>query len=102
MTNAQNIRNTIAQLMREKCELELALKKVEEQYSFVFKRVFVWEEVYTVSGEVEEVGQIFDEVYDEYSEVDKVMCEVKVKVQFIKEVLEVLYKAVEVIEWLGL
>ena len=102
MTNAQNIRITIAQLMREKQEFEPALKKAEEQYSLAFERVLVWEEAYTASGEDEEVGQKLDKVYDEYSKADKAMREAKVKVQSIKEALEALYKAVEAIEWLGL
>lgn len=102
MTKAQNIRNTIAQLMREKQEFEPALKKAEEQYSLAFKRVLVWEEAYTASGEDEEIGQKLDKAYDEYSEADKAMREAKVKVQSIKEALEALYKAVEAIEWLGL
>ena len=102
MTNAQNIRTIVAQLMREKQEFEPALEKAEEQYRLAFKRVLVWEEAYMASGKAEEVGQTLDEVYDEYSEADKAMREAKVKVQSIKEALEALYKAVEAIEWLGL
>ena len=102
MTNAQNIRTIVAQLMREKQEFEPALEKAEEQYSLAFEKVLVWEEAYTTSGEDERVGQKLDEVYDEYSEADKAMREAKVKVQSIKEALEALYKAVEAIEWLGL
>lgn len=102
MTNAQNIRTTIAQLMREKWEFETALKKAEEQNSLAYEKVLTWEEAYMASGEDEGVGQTLDEVYDEYSEADKAMREAKVKVQSIKEALEALYKAVEAIEWLGL
>ena len=102
MTNAQNIRNTIAQLMREKCELELALKEAKEQYSLSYERVLVWEEAYTASGEDERIGQKLDKAYDEYSEADKAMCEAEEKVQDIKEALKALHKAVEAIEWLGL
>ena len=102
MTNAQNIRTTIAQLMREKQEFEPALKKAEKQYSLAFEKVLAWEEAYMASGEDEGVGQKLDKAYDEYSEADKAMREAKVKVQAIDEALEALYKAVEAIEWLGL
>ena len=102
MTNAQNIRAIIAQLMREKQEFEPALKEAEEQYSLAFKRVLAWEETYMASGEDERIGQKLDKAYDEYSEADKAMREAKVKVQSIKEALEALYKAVEAIDWLGL
>lgn len=102
MTNAQNIRTTIAQLMREKWEFEPALKKAEEQYSLAFEKVLVWEEAYMASGEDEGVGQKLDKAYDEYSEADKAMREAKVKVQSIKEALEALRKAADTIEWLDL
>ena len=102
MTNAQNIRNTIAQLMREKWELEPALKKAEEQYSLAYDRVLVWEETYMASGEDEEVGQKLDKVYDEYSKADKAVRETEEKVKAIKEVLKALRKAADTIEWLGL
>ena len=102
MTNTQNIRNTIAQLMREKQDFEPALKKAKEQYSLAYEKVLAWEEAYTASGEDERIGQKLDKVYDEYSEADKAMREAKVKVQSIKEALEALYKAVEAIDWLGL
>lgn len=102
MTNAQNIRNTIAQLMREKCELELALKEAKKESRRTYERVLVWEEAYTASGEDEGVGQKLDEMYDEYSEADKAMCEAEEKVEAIKEALKALHKAAEAIEWLGL
>ena len=102
MTNAQNIRTTIAQLMREKQEFEPALKKAEEQCSLAFKRVLVWEETYMASGEDEEVGQKLDEVYDEYSKADKAVRETEEKVKAIKEVLKALRKTADTIEWLGL
>lgn len=102
MTNAQNIRAIIAQLMREKQELESALKEVKEQNSLAYERVLVWEEAYTTSGEDEGVGQKLDEVYDEYSEANNAMLEAEDKVEAIKETLETLHKAADTIEWLGL
>ena len=102
MTNAQNIRTTIAQLMREKQEFEPALEKVEEQYSLAYERVLVWEETYMASGEDEEIGQKLDKVYDEYSKADKAVRETEEKVKAIKETLETLRKAADTIEWLGL
>lgn len=102
MTQTQNIRTIIARLMREKRELELALKKVKEQSQHAFEEVIDWEEVYMASGEDEEIGQKLDEVYDEYSEANTAMREAEEKVEAIKEALEALHKAVEAIEWLGL
>lgn len=102
MTNAQNIRITIARLMREKWKLELALKEVKEQSHRAYERVLVWEESYMASGEDEEVGQKLDKVYDEYSKADKAVRETEEKVKAIKEALEALRKAAETIEWLGL
>ena len=102
MTNAQNIRTTIAQLMREKWEFETALKKAKEQNSLAYEKVLVWEETYMASGEDEEVGQKLDEVYDEYSKTDKAVRETEEKVKAIKETLETLHKAADTIEWLGL
>lgn len=102
MTNVQNIRTTIVQLMREKWELESALKKAKEYYSLAYERVLIWEESYMASGEDEKVGQTLDEVYDEYSKADKAVQETEEKVKAIKEVLKALHKAVDTIEWLGL
>lgn len=102
MTNAQNIRTTIAQLMKEKWELEPALKKAKEQYSLAYERVLEWEETYMASGEDEEVGQKLDKVYDEYNKVNEAMCKTEKQVEAIKEALEALRNAAEAIEWLGL
>ena len=102
MTNAQNIRTTIAQLMREKQEFEPALKEAKEQYSLTYERVLVWEEAYTTSGEDEAVGQKLDKAYDEYSEADKALCEAEGKAEAIKEAIKALHKAAEAIEWLDL
>lgn len=102
MTNAQNIRTTIAQLMREKWEFEAALKEAEKQNSLAYERVLVWEEAYMASGEDEGVGQKLDEVYDEYSEANNAMRETEDKVEAIKETLEALRRAADTIEWLGL
>lgn len=102
MTNAQNIRTIIAQLMREKQKLKSALKKAKEQNSYSYERVLVWEEAYMTSGENEEVGQKLDEVYDEYSEANDAMLEAEERVEAIDEALQALHKAVEAIDWLGL
>ena len=102
MTNTQNIRTIVAQLMRKKWKLESALKKAEKQNRRVYEEVVDWEEAYMASGEDEEIGQKLDKAYDEYSEADKAMREAKVKVQSIKEALEALRNAAEAIEWLGL
>lgn len=102
MTNTQNLGTIIIKLMEEEQKLKTAYEEAEEQNSFAFKRVLVWEEAYIASGKAEEVGQTLDEVYDEYSEADKAMREAKVKVQSVKEALEALRKAVDAIEWLGL
>ena len=102
MTIAQNIRTTIAQLIRVKWELEPALKEVQEQRHRAYERVLVWEESYMASGEDEEVGQKLDEVYDEYSKADKAVRETEEKVKAIKEVLKALHKTADTIEWLGL
>lgn len=102
MTNVQNIRTIIAQLMEEEQKLSSAYEEAEEQNSRAYDRVLIWEEAYTTSGEDEEVGQKLDEVYDEYNEADKAMHEAEEKVEAIKEALKALRKAVEAIEWLGL
>lgn len=102
MTHTQNIRTIIARLMREKRELELALKKVKEQSHHAFEEVIDWEEAYMASGEDEEIGQKLDKACDEYGEAYTAMREAEEKVEAIKEALEALRKAVEAIEWLGL
>lgn len=102
MTNAQNIRAIIAQLIKEKWEFETALKEAKEQSHRTYERVLIWEEAYTTSGEDEGVGQKLDEVYDEYSEADKATREAEEKVEAIKETLETLHKAADTIDWLGL
>ena len=102
MTNAQNIRTTIAQLMREKQEFKTALKKAEKQNSYSYEKVLAWEEAYITSGENEKVGQKLDEAYDEYSEANEAMHEAEQQVKAIDEALQALRKAVEAIEWLGL
>ena len=102
MTNAQNIRAIIAQLMRKKWKLELALKKAEKQNSRVYEEMVDWEEAYMASGEDEEIGQKLDKVYDEYGKVNEAMCKIEKQVEAIKEALKALYKAADTIDWLGL
>ena len=102
MTNTQNIRTTIAQLMREKWQLEPALKEAEEQNSRAYKEVIDWEETYMISGENEEVGRTLDKVYDEYNKINEVMHKTKEQVEAIKKAIETLRKVADTIEWLGL
>ena len=102
MTNAQNIRTIIAQLMKEKWELEPALKEAKEQSHRAYERVIDWEEAYMASGEDEKVEQKLDKAYDEYNKVNEAMCKTEKQVEAIKEALEALRKAAEAIEWLGL
>ena len=102
MTNAQNIRNTIAQLMREKWKLEPALREAEKQNKRAYDEVIDWEEAYMASGEDKKIKQKLDKVYDEYSETDKAVREAEEKVEAIKEALKALRKTADTIEWLGL
>ena len=102
MTNAQNIRTIIAQLMKEKWKLEPALKEAEKQNRRAYEEVVDWEEVYMASGENEEIGQKLDKAYDEYNKVNEAMCKIEKQVEAIKEALEALRKTADTIEWLGL
>ena len=102
MTNAQNIKAIIAQLMKEKWELEPALKEAEKQNKRAYDGVIDWEEAYMASGENEEIGQKLDKAYDEYNKVNEAMCKTEKQVEAIKEALEALRNAAEAIEWLGL
>ena len=102
MTNTQNIRNTIAQLMKEKWELEPALKEAKKQDKRAYDGVIDWEEAYMASGEDGEIGQKLDKAYDEYNKVHEAMCKTEKQVEAIKEALEALRKAADTIEWLGL
>ena len=94
MTNTQDIRAIIAQLMREKWKLETALKEAEKQNRRTYEEVVDWEEAYMASGEDEEIGQKLDEAYDEYNEADKAMWETEDKLKSIQEAIEALRKAV--------
>ena len=91
MINSQNLRAIIVNLMEEERKLKAAYEEVKEQSSRAYKRMLVWEKAYTASGDDEEVAQIFDEVYDKYSETEE-------QVEAIDAALEALHKAVEAIE----
>ena len=95
MTNVQNLRAIIVKLMEEEQKLKAAYEEAKEQNSRAYKRMLVWEKAYTASGDDEEVAQIFDKVYDEYSETEE-------QVEAIDEALEALHKAIKAITWLGL
>ena len=95
MTNSQNLRAIIVKLMEEEQKLKAVYAEAKEQSSRAYKRMLVWEKAYTASGDNEEIAQIFDEVYDEYSETE-------VQVEAIDEALEALHKAIKAITWLSL
>ena len=95
MTNSQNLRAIIVKLMEEEQKLNAGYEEAKEQSSRAYKRMLVWEKAYTASGDDEEVAQIFDEVYDKYSETE-------VQVEAIDEALEALHKAIKAITWLSL
>ena len=95
MTNSQNLRAIIVKLMEEEQKLKAVYEEAKKQSSRAYKRMLVWEKAYTASGDNEEIAQIFDEVYDEYSETE-------VQVEAIDEALEALHKAIKAITWLSL
>ena len=95
MTNVQNLRPIIVKLMEEEEKLKAIYEEAKEQNSRAYKRMLVWKKAYTASGDDEEVAQIFDEVYDEYSETEE-------QVEAIDAALEELHNAIKAITWLGL
>ena len=81
--------------MEEEQKLKATYEEVKEQSSRAYKRMLVWKKAYTASGDDEEVAQIFDEVYDEYSETEE-------QVEAIDAALEELHNAIKAIGQLGL
>ena len=95
MINTQNLRAIIVKLVEEEQKLKAAYEETKEQNSRAYKRMLVWEKAYTASDYNEEVAQIFDDVYDEYSETEE-------QVEAIDAALEELHNAIKAIEQLGL
>lgn len=102
MTNAQNIEATIEKLMEEERKLKEAYKEAEDWNTESYNRVLVWEEAYAVSGENEKVGQILDEVYEEYEKANSNMREAEEGLEAMEEALQGLRKAMKIVELLGL
>lgn len=95
MINTQNLRAIIVKLVEEEQKLKAAYEETKEQNNRAYKRMLVWEKAYTTSGDDEEIAQIFDEVYDEYSETEE-------QVEAIDAALEELHNAIKAIGQLGL
>ena len=102
MTNTQNLGAIIVKLMEEEQKLKEACDKAEDWNSDCYDRVRLYEEAYMDSGEDEAIGQVLDEVYEQYDEANEAMHEAEERVEAIEEALEALRKAAEAIEWLGL
>ena len=95
MTNMQNLRAIIINLIEQENKLKMVYEEAKEQNSRAYKRMLVWEKAYTASGDDEEVEQIFDDVYDEYSETEE-------QVEVIDTALEEIHNATKAIERLCL
>ena len=94
MINSQNLKAIIVNLIEQENKLKMVYEEAKEQNSRAYKRMLLWEKAYTATGD-EEVEQIFDKAYDEYSETE-------VQVEAIDEALEALHNATKAIERLGL
>ena len=95
MINTQNLRAIIVNLIEQENKLKMVYEEAKEQNSRAYKRMLVWEKAYTASGDDEEVAQIFDEVYDKYSETEE-------QVEAIDAALESLHNATKAIGRLSL
>ena len=95
MTNMQNLRAIIINLIEQENKLKMVYEEAKEQNSRAYKRMLVWEKAYTASGDDEEVAQIFDDVYDEYSETEE-------QTEAIDTALEEIHNATKAIERLCL
>ena len=95
MINMQNLRAIIINLIEQENKLKMVYEEAKEQNSRAYKRMLVWEKAYTASGDDEEVEQIFDDVYDEYSETEE-------QVEAIDAALEEIHNATKAIERLCL
>ena len=90
MINTQNLRAIIVNLIEQENKLRMAYEEAKEQNSHAYKRMLVWEKAYTASDDDEEVAQIFDDVYDKYSETEE-------QVEAIDVALEALHDATKAI-----
>ena len=95
MTNMQNLRAIIINLIEQENKLKMVYEEAKEQNSRAYKRMLVWEKAYTASGDDVEVEQIFDKVYDKYSETEE-------QVEAIDTALEEIHNATKAIERLCL
>ena len=95
MTNTLDLRAIVAKLIEQENKLKMVYEEVKEQSSRAYKRMLVWKKAYTASDDDEEIAQIFDDVYDEYSETEE-------QVEAIDVALEELHNATKAIEQLGL
>ena len=95
MINTQNLRAIIINLIEQENKLKMVYEEAKEQSSRAYKRMFVWKKAYIASNDDEEVAQIFDDVYDEYSETE-------VQVEAIDEALEELHNSIKAIGRLSL
>ena len=95
MINAQNIRAIIVNLIEQENKLKMVYEEAKEQNSRAYEEMLAWEETYTASDDDEKVAQIFDDVYDEYSETEE-------QVEAIDAALEALHDATKAIGRLSL
>ena len=95
MINTQNLRAIIVKLMEEEQKLKAAYEEAKEQNSRAYMRMLVWEKAYTANDDDDEVAQIFNDVYDEYSETEE-------QVEAIDAALEALHDATKAIGRLSL
>lgn len=94
MINTHNLRAIIVNLIEQENKLKMVYEEAKEQNSRAYEKMLVWEKAYTASND-EEVAQIFDDVYDEYSETEE-------QVEAIDVALEELHNAIKAIGQLGL
>ena len=95
MINTQNLRTIIVNLIEQENKLKMVYEEAKEQNSRAYEEMLAWEKAYTASDDDEEIAQIFDNVYDEYSETEE-------QVEAIDAALEELHNAIKAITWLGL
>ena len=95
MINTQNLRAIIVNLIEQENKLKMAYEEAQEQNSRAYEEMLAWEEAYTTSDDDEKVAQIFNDVYDEYSETEE-------QVEAIDAALEELHNSIKAIEQLGL
>lgn len=95
MINSQNLRAIIVNLIEQENKLKMVYEEAKKQNSRAYMRMLVWEKAYTANDDDDEVAQIFNDVYDEYSETEE-------QVEAIDAALEELHNSIKVIMQLGL